>query len=332
MPPLNQPQSIPEKKLLPIVTIVSGLFVLFVIWTGIKVADTLLNSAPKDFPDSVRVTIPPGTNAKQTATILKESGLIRSELYFYLVLLWQSDPTTIKASTYYFDEVVTTREIIDGLQAGQFANDLTRVTFTEGIRLTEFARIAEANLPEFDEVEFLRLATDYEGRLYPDTYLVPPAFTAKELFVLLTETHEEVMTDLRTNYDSTLSAEDAIILASILEREANSEESMKMVSGILQNRLAINMALQADATMEYVLDKPLSELLPSDLQRESPYNTYLNVGLPPTAIGNPGRTALEAAFNPTPSDYLFYITGNDGQFYYARDFDEHRINIARHLR
>ena len=92
------------------------------------------------------------------------------------------------------------------------------------------------------------------------------------------------------------------------------------------------MALQTDASIEYVLDKPLNELVPSDLEIDSPYNTYQNPGLPPTPIGNPGLEAIKAVLYPTPSKYLFYITGNDGNFYYAKNFDQHRLNIARYLR
>jgi UPF0755 protein len=92
------------------------------------------------------------------------------------------------------------------------------------------------------------------------------------------------------------------------------------------------MPLQVDASIEYVLDKPLSELQPEDLKIESPYNTYLNIGLPPTPIGNPGLVAIEAILRPIKTEYMFYITGTDGNFYYAKDFAEHRQNIAKYLR
>jgi len=136
---------------------------------------------------------------------------------------------------------------------------------------------------------------------------------------------------------SPLSEYEALILASIIEREANDEESMKMVSGILQNRLKIGMALQADASIEYTIGTPLNELPPGQLaselrETESPYNTYLNTGLTPTPIGNPGLMAIKAALNPTPSDNFFYITGNDGEFYYAETLKGHNQNIARYLR
>lgn len=106
--------------------------------------------------------------------------------------------------------------------------------------------------------------------------------------------------------------EEILALASIIEREANSPDSMKLVSSVLQNRLEIGMALQADASIEYVLDKPLKELTPEDLKIDSPYNTYLYTGLPPTPIGNPGLDAIMAVLQPAESEYFYYITDEEG--------------------
>jgi UPF0755 protein len=148
------------------------------------------------------------------------------------------------------------------------------------------------------------------------------------------DTHNETLDALIAEKETLpLPREDIVILASILEREANSPESMQAVANILLRRLAIDMPLQVDASIEYILDKPLGELLPEDLRQDSPYNTYTRFGLPPTPIGNPGAVALSAVINATTATpYLFYITGDDGNFYYGRDFDEHRLNIARYLR
>jgi UPF0755 protein len=129
-----------------------------------------------------------------------------------------------------------------------------------------------------------------------------------------------------------LGEDGVLILASLLEREANSEESMRMVSGILQNRLAEGMRLQVDASLEYVLERPLSTLDASDLDIDNPYNTYRYGGLPPSPIGNPGLQAILAVLDPIESNYFYYITDEDGNFHYARTFDEHKLNIAKYLR
>ena len=122
------------------------------------------------------------------------------------------------------------------------------------------------------------------------------------------------------------------MLASIIEREANSEESMGLVSGILHNRLAIGMALQVDASVAYGLGKSGADLITADLDIDGPYNTYTRVGLPEGPIAAPGRMAIKAALNPTPSEYLYYITGRDGNFYYAKTLAGHNQNVINHLR
>jgi UPF0755 protein len=292
-----------------------------------------LNTPPNTFTPGIEFVISPGMSTRSIGKSLYTTGLIRSEWFFYILNVLNTESGTLKAGTYRFEVPLSTTGLLAKLKVGDFTANLQRITFPEGITVRMMADIIAANnFPDFNKTTFLDLASQQEGLLFPDTYFVPKTFTAEDWYELLATTHITVLTELRNQYTSTLTDYEIVTLASILEREANTPESKRMVSGILQNRLAIDMALQADATMEYVLDKPLGELVPSDLEIESPYNTYLNPGLPPTPIGNPGRTALQAAFNPTPSSYFFYITGNDGVFYYAEDFDQHRLNIERHLR
>lgn len=285
------------------------------------------------FAVGTNITIEEGTSAQAATQILKEAGFVTSDLALYLSLIVWHDPSEIKAGTYRFDAPLSARALASELMTGHFAHDLVRLTLREGERASQYATAAKEILPEFNEVEFLAEAQAYEGKLFPETYLVPETYTADELLSLLLKTYTEKTTPLKELFAAhSLTEEEIIILASIIEREANSEESKRMVSGILQNRLAIGMALQVDASLEYVLDKPLKELTPEDLEMDSPYNTYKHPGLPPTPIGNPGLESIQAVLAPEPSDYYFYITGDDGNFYYAEDFDAHRLNIARHLR
>ncbi len=292
-----------------------------------------LFTPPSDFPINSEITIEPGTSAKRVAHLMYEAGYVRSELALYLSLLYWYNPSDIKASTYSFAIPLSPRALAYELTIGHFGHDLTKLTLIEGERATQIAARARAVLPQFDTNTFLTLALPVEGRLFPDTYFVPATYTAEDLFTLLTTTYTEKTAPLKAQMaGSTLGEDEILILASIIEREANTSESMRLVSGILQERLRIGMALQVDASLEYVLDKPLGELTSEDLKMESPYNTYLTNELPPTPIGNPGLEAITAVLEPEPSEYLFYITGTDGEFYYARTFDEHRLNIARHLR
>lgn len=252
-------------------------------------------------------------------------------MYFIISLF--HDPKDIKASTYLFEEAITTRAVAQKLVTGDFDNDLISFTHIEGERATHIADEAEKTLTNFDTARFIELAVPQEGTLYPETYRIPKDFTADELVGLMTKTFSEKTAKLTAEMTShPLGHKGVISLASIVEREANTVESMKMVSGILQSRIEAGMPLQADASIEYVLDKPLKQLTAEDLKVDSPYNTYTNKGLPPTPIGNPGIDAIIAVLEPTPSDFVYYITDEDGNFHYARNFDEHRSNIARYLR
>ena len=243
------------------------------------------------------------------------------------------DPKNIKASTYVFEEPLSTFSVAQKLVTGDFDNDLLKFTHIEGERATDIALRAKETLINFDDKRFLELAIPLEGKLYPDTYLIPKTFTAEQLVDLMLKTFNEKTRSIQTKLESySLKFSDILILASILEREANSPESMRIVSDILQRRLKEGMALQTDASVEYILNKPLKELTAEDLKIDSPYNTYTNRGLPPTPIGNPGLIAITAVIEPTPNNFVYYITDKDGNFHYAKTYQEHLHNVNQYLR
>jgi UPF0755 protein len=320
------------------------------VWVWVLVVDVLIftpllllvglfylwNFAPSDFT-SQTVIIEPGENVLQISQKLAEANVVQSEHVLFTILRYWQDPTQIKASTYTFTEPLDAFAVAEKLIIGEFTNDLTTLTFIEGMRARDYAEYASAGLLNVSKKEFITFTTGLEGLLFPETYFVPADFTTEQLIELLTTTHNQTMLELLTTATSSLTTDEIIILASIVEREANTPESMRIVAGVFLNRMAIGMPLQADASIEYVIDTPLGELAPGQLAAElreldSPYNTYLNPGLPPTPIGNPGRTALAAVIDPILSDYFYYITGNDGEFYYSETYREHLLNIERHLR
>jgi len=292
-----------------------------------------LNQPPVDFPVNQPVTVSPGTGVRGVTKLLAEANVVKSDFLLYLMLVSLYDPTDVKASTYVFDAELTTSEVAERLTKGDFDTDLIRFTHYEGERVSKIAERASGLLPNFNAEQFIAAAVPLEGQLFPETYFVPSTIDETDLLSLMTTTFAEKFVPLQAAVSSsTLSEDEIIILASIIEREANSPESKRMVSGILQNRLAIDMPLQADASIEYALDKPLAELTPEDLELDTPYNTYFYKGLPPTPIGNPGLDAIIAVLEPTTSEFLYYITAPDGQFYYAKSYAEHQKNIAKYLR
>lgn len=307
--------------------------ILFVVLVGLWSVYLYVKTPPSNFPINTDIVIPAGSTVQETAFLLKENNFIRSELAFFLYFTFVENPASLKASTYSFTEPLDLTNLSLRLTQGNYGVGLLRLTHIEGETVKDLAKNANNILSDFDEDKFIKLATPYEGKLFPETYMIPAHYNEEELLELLLKTFDEKIKPLQEQIaSSSLSLDEIIILASILEREANSKESKEIVSGILQNRLAISMPLQADATIEYVLNKPLKELTPEDLKIDSPYNTYLNKGLPPTPIGNPGLESILAVLHPMKTDYMFYVTGEDGNFYYAKDFDEHRANIKKHLR
>ncbi len=292
-----------------------------------------LEKPPATFPTNTDISIAPGTSVKGIAEQLKREHIVKSSWLLYAIIVLKHEPSDLKASTYRFETPVGARAVALQLTKGDFANDLITFTHVEGESVADIAARASSTLTNFDTETFITLGTPFEGTLFPDTYHIPKDFTARELLALMQKTYEDNILPLRTQLaESTLTEREVITIASILEREANSPESMKMVAGILHNRLNEGMYLQVDASLEYSLHKTLQELTAADLEIDSPYNTYTNPGLPPTPIGNPGLTAIKAVLEPIPSDYYFYITDSDGNFHYAKTFDEHKVNVARYLK
>jgi UPF0755 protein len=310
----------------------SGICFIALVLASSVVAWTL-ERAPDPFPAKLEVTIEPGTSVNAIGEKLEQAGVIRESWWFLFRVIAATKSVDLQAGTYRFEEPFTVGAVIDRLRAGDVVSNDVTITLVEGKTREIYAKQLAAELPAFERIKFMQHSADLEGYLFPDTYKFTPDTTAREVVNKLHATFNDRFASLEANLtDNTLAKNETVILASILEREANSTTSMRMVSGVLHNRLDINMPLQADATMEYVLDKPLADLTPEDLEIDTPYNTYLNRGLPPTPIGNPGREALTAAMKPAAHDFLYYITGDSGRFHYATTYTEHQENIARYLR
>ena len=206
-----------------------------------------------------------------------------------------------------------------------------RVTIPEGSTNKEIAALCAQKLSQCNPKRFLEKTKNKEGYLFPNTY----EFIGNETEDALIAVAEKEFIIQTQNILTQLSEPEKkkiIILASILEKEANTEKDMRIVSGILYKRLKIGMALQVDATLFYERGKTSAQLTTSDLAKNSPYNTYVNTGLPPTAISNPGKVALLAALSPETTPYLFYLTGDNGEMYYARTHEEHVQNKALYLK
>lgn len=271
--------------------------------------------------DSREFVINQGEGLNLIATRLTRERLIRNRYVFILWSYYSGLNRQLQAGTFKLSPTMSTPQIIHQLSSGG-SNDYW-LKIIGGSRLEEITP---------------RLIDAQEGYLFPDSYLIPSHYTPVEILTVISNNFHQKFTQAKSGSTTQLSDSQIVTLASLLEREARLLATKQTVAGILLNRLNLGMALQVDATVQYAKDsshRPKKYWQPitlADLKISSPYNTYLHPGLPPAPICNPGYDSLYAAFHPTPSDYLFYITDPQGQMHYALTLDEHNQNVAKYLR
>lgn len=287
---------------------------------------------PRAFPTGEVIHVPEDAGVRGIAAHLHTSGVIRSPLAFYAYTRLRGTDRDLAAGPYVFESPVGMANVAGRLARGEHGIAAERITLTEGMTAADMARTIGEAIPSFDRDAFLELAEESEGYLFPDTYEFLPDVTPQEAYARLRARFDERIGTLAAEIESSgRSAEDIVVMASLLEREANTFEDMQLVAGILWNRIDEGMRLQVDAVFGYIHGKNGYTPTAADLALDSPYNTYLYEGFPPGPISNPGLDALRAAAAPAETDYLYYLTGVDGNMYYGRTFDEHRQNRMRYL-
>jgi len=287
-------------------------------------------SPPLAYKEGTIATISKGQSIKSIAQDLKNKDLIQSEFIFTNLIIFFNLDSKIVSGDYAFNTKSNAFEVIKRISSGDYQIRAKRITLIEGITVKEMAPIFASNFYNITEEDFITEALPSEGFLFPDTYYFPENVISIEVVQKLKSTFDEKVTDNKDILSSSKSLRDIVIMASIIEKEATSE-SMQMVSDILWNRIKESMPLQVDAGFVYERDKHTFELSLEDLQTDSPYNTYTNRGLPPTAISNPGLQALTAAAFPEDTEYFYFLTGYDGNMYYGKTLKEHGNNREKYL-
>lgn len=247
----------------------------------------------------------------------------------------------IQAGDFRLSPHLSSREIAALLTHG--ATDVW-ITFPEGVRIEEMAQIIEAKLKtasndqyNFDKDEFLKFAQ--EGYMFPDTYLIPKDATAQNIAARLRQTFDEkVDSKIFQKASHNLPEKEVVILASLIEREAKTNQEKPIIAGILQNRLNARLALQVDATVQYAKGYDTakntwwSQVSQEDYQAvKSPYNTYQIAGLPPQPLANPGLESIRAAASPAQTEYFYYLHDREGKIHYAKTIEEHNKNVREYL-
>jgi UPF0755 protein len=288
------------------------------------------------------ISFPSGSGIRQLANELKAGGVIRSSWHFVLMTRLRGDAHRLKAGEYRFSDGMTPDIILRKIVSGEV--DYRKFTLPEGYSMYQAAELLEqkgyfkrdAFLEKCrDKALLLRLGLNEasaEGYLYPATYNLPRGGSEEQLL-------EQMIGKFNTSYATIngegtgqLSRHEIITLASIIEKEAVSAEEKPLISSVFHNRLRIGMPLQSDPTAVYGVRAFTGKVSKADILRPSPYNTYLNKGLPPGPIGNPGRDAVQAALNPPETDYLYFVARQDGTHQFSRTLEEHNQAVIRFLK
>lgn len=275
---------------------------------------------PENFPYGRAVRIEKGENLEQISAKLNDEGVVKNRRSFAFLAKILNKAQKIKYGDYIFTEPTSVFGIIGRMAKGDFGIPLVKITVPEGSDIRDIADIFN-DFENFNKAEFVSKAKVYEGYLFPDTYLFLPSATA-----------DEVVKAMRDNFNSKIGEinPEAIIMASLIEKEASNGEDREIISGILWKRIKLGMPLQVDAVFPYLTRR--EKIISEDFKIDSPYNTYANKGLPPGPIANPGLDAVRAALNPKESPYLYYLHEKSGKTRFAKTYEEHLQNVDKYLR
>ncbi len=334
---------------------------LLTLFFGQRLFSDYLERARATSTNPVLFTIEPDENPDVVAERLAELKLIQTTAYFKGKLRLRGADTKFVPGPHVLREGMSVDEILDELTvqvptvAGTPRAPTSYIEFRthEGWRIEEVAQlmvekgivknraefIAALNDPSLNRYDFLSgrpTNASFEGYLFPDTYRVATNAAPQDVAALMLGNFgTRVPKGMRENLPEGISFYQALIVASIVEREAAIDSERSLIAGVYYNRLRGNppLRLQADPTVQYAIGQEGSwwpELQPADLEKPSPYNTYTVNGLPPGPICNPSLKSIQAAISPTQSDYLYFVAKGDGTHVFARTYEEHLENIKRY--
>ena len=327
------------RTLVSIATVVALVAASIAAWFAYAAfGDRSLPAVPK------QVVIVRGSSLADIAEELSNSGVIANGMAFRLLARLQGSEGDVRAGAYRFAPHQSQNEILQELRTGG-AQIARWVTFPEGFTDRQIAQRLQAEGIASAAVLARRFATtglnvggtrtpNLEGYLFPSTYLVDVAATPSQIVTMLTgQFFKELPADAAQRAAALhVTVPQAVTVASLVEREAKIDADRPMIAGVIYNRLRAHMPLQIDATIEYALPHHKAELSYADLKIDSPYNTYLHEGLPPTPSANPGLPSLEAALHPAKTDALYYVYCGGGHHVFAKTLEQHQANVARCLK
>lgn len=310
----------------------------------LKYLNHYINNPISTNEKSVDIVIISGEGVAEIVEDLEQNGLIKNKNLFLIYLKYKGIAAELRAGEYNFSPNQSPKEIIDVLTKGNIIN--RKITIPEGwtnlkiadyldeqgiVEKTDFLEAVQKRY-DYEFLKDIPEGVDLEGFLFPDTYEITDDIFADEIVKMMLDNFDKKLTsDMRNKIkNSEYSTYDIITLSSIVEREVANSEDRALVAGVFLNRLSIDMPLESCATIQYILNKSEKQFTYEETRTPSPYNTYLNRGLPIGPIGNPGIDSIKAVLDPTESDYLYFLSAN-GKTYFSKTLDEHNEKKLQYL-
>ncbi len=262
---------------------------------------------------------------------LKEQGLIKDPIVFFIYIKKNNMEFKIQAGSYKLSPSMSLPQIMETINHGTID---TWVTIPEGFRSEEIAQVLEREIPTY-QASWVERLKEEEGYLFPDTYLIPKDATIETVIPIFKNNFYTRIASIGLSKDSP-NLSKIVIIASLIEREALKDPEKPLIASVIYNRLNDGMALDIDASLQYIKGKGSNGKwwnfpTPQDRKIPSPYNTYMNAGIPPGPIANPGIKAIEAAANPASSGYYYYIHDTQGTIHFAQTLEQHNQNVNKYL-
>lgn len=333
-------QRLPKSLFIVCLAFIVVMFLFYGYFSSYKSAPANALKATND----VYIRVVEGMNAEKIANNLYQKGVIDSVLKFRLLAKVNGLDSSLKAGSYTFNSAMSYEEIIRILVEGK--TSAFNITIPEGYTIDQISKLLEekgiAKSDEVQEISKNYAPYDYitgapnvkyrvEGFLFPDTYEIANNQKAQDVLKMMSKQFDEQFNEeMRTRAaDMGLSIRNVIILASLVEKEAQDDKDRPIIAQVFINRLRAFMPLQSCATIQYILGQPKAELSVQDTKIESPYNTYQNMGLPPGPIANPGIASIKAVLYSEPTEYLYFVADKDGKHHFSKTYEEHLQAIDR---
>jgi UPF0755 protein len=316
---------------------------------GIFIWSELNKPYRKFTEDKLLVAIPSGTSLDSASRLLTTKGVVKDPWLLKGLFYYNRTQAKMKAGEYVFDRALTPFEVYDKLLRGEQQYlvitvpegtntfDLPAILAKEGIKPEAVQAAMKSPLVLADLQSIDPGIHNCEGFLFPETYFFTKTDDAEKILLkMIGEFKKRFLSQIRTRAQELgMSVLNVVTLASLIEKETGQGSERRLISGVFHNRLKHSMLLQCDPTVIYALrltNDYKGTLTRADLQKQSPYNTYVTPGLPPGPICNPGAAAIQAAMNPETTDKLYFVSKNDGTHYFSATLQEHNRAVQQYQR